>query len=484
MNNRDEAFVNFQGPVGVLTTSAGAPVPYTDATNTLNAQLIYNTFFMDSITSVNRERIPERVNHGKGAGAFGYFQVTRNVSHIFKADFLKKVGTKTPVAVRFSQALSDRGSPEVTREGRGFAVKFYTKEGNFDLPGNSIPVYFYKDPIYFNRFLHALKRNPATNLIDPHTLWDLITLAPETLNNFLRVFSDAGIPTSYRNMPGYPIHTHQVENKNGECNFVRFHFLPDGGIKYLMSEEARNLNVMDPDYMTRDLYRAIGNGDFPSWTLHIQILSEADVKKAGPKVFDVTRIIPLKEHPLHEVGKLVLDRNPKNYFAEVEQLAFSPSNLVPGMLGSPDKIYEGRKLAYRDTQCYRLGKNFNKMTVNCPFRVRTFTYNRDGVSPVRDNEEDIPNYYPNSFHGPVPYMTKPRSSLIKIIETQPDNFDQIQEFVNELKTDEKSRLIENLVYSLQTVFEPLQRKAVDIFTSINVDLGNGVANGLNMTKCY
>ncbi|XP_052738573.1 catalase-like [Bicyclus anynana] len=330
----------------------------------------------------------------------------------------------------------------------------------------------------------AKEKDPTPR--DPAT--DQIVLHKErtpTIHGFLRLFSDAGIPRSYRNIPGFAIHTYQVENKCGDCHFVRFHYTPDEGIKTFTVEEARRMNVVDADYLTRDLYRAIGNGDFPSWTVSLQILTKDDIKKAGPKVFDASRLLSLKEYPLHEIGKLVLTKNPRNHFADVEQLAFSPGNLVPGILGGPDKLFQSRSFAYRDTQLYRLGKNFNNIIVNCPYQTRTFTYNRDGVPPVRDNEKDIPNYYPNSFHGPVPYMTKRHSGLINIVESKADNFDQAAEYyANELENDERSRLIQNIVNSLKRVtYEPLKRKAINILKTIHLELGYRVEQGLSTTKC-
>nr|XP_034824740.1 catalase-like [Maniola hyperantus] len=467
-----------KGPVGLLTTSGGAPVPFCETT-TLNTKLINNDFFMNSITHVSRERIPERVVHAKGTGAFGYFEVTHDISHICKASFLKKVGKRTPVAVRFSSSRGERGSSDLTRDIRGFAVKFYTEEGNFDIPGFNIPTYFYKDPINFPNIRHAAGRNPATNLLDPKTFWDIITFLPEMLHSILLTFADRGIPASYRKMPGFGVHTYQVANKNGEKYFIRFHFVPDCGIKNLSSEEANN---MDPDFLTRDLFRAIGNGNFPSWTLSVQILTIADLKKIGPDLaFDVTRVISLDKYPLHQVGKLVLNRNAKNFHAEIEQLSFCPSNLVPGIYGGADKIYESRRLSYRDSQLYRLGANFNKIPVNCPFQVKTYTYNRDGAPPVGDNEEDIPNYYPNSFHGPVPYMDRNKSELIEITEYKADNFDQIALlYRKELVGDEKIRFIENIVLSLQQIPKRLQLKVIEIFTTIHPDFGKQVSQRLKL----
>ncbi|XP_045446345.1 catalase-like [Melitaea cinxia] len=466
-------------PIGIITTSAGAPVEKSEALNTLNSRLLFNEYFMDTVTHIVRERIPERLVHAKAGGAFGYFEVTHDITSICKAKLFSEIGKKTPVAARFSPAIVERGGSDTSRDVRGFAVKFYTEDGNFDVVGLNTPMYVYNDPRLFTTFVRAQKKNPATNLFDANTLWDCLTLQPESLHMFLLVFGDRGIPDGYRHMPGFGIHTYQVENEQGDIHFVRFHFTPDAGIKNLRAEEALKIDAEDPDYNTRDLYRAIANGDFPSWTLGIQLLTIDDIKNADFDAFDVTNTIPLDEFPLHPVGKFVLDKNAVNYFAQIEQLAFSPANLVPGILGGPDKIFEARRLAYRDAQYYRLGANFNRIPVNCPFRTETFTYNRDGHPPVGDNEKDIPNYFPNTFNGPVPYIDKNRSNLIKIVEHRPNNVKQATEvYVNEMTTDERSRLVENVLNSLALATTSLQERAVKLFSIIHPDLGYQIEQGL------
>ncbi|CAH2236190.1 jg24085 [Pararge aegeria aegeria] len=417
---------NTDGPIGMLTSSGGAPIPYCEATNSLNNRLINNEFFMDAITHVNRERIPERVVHAKGTGAFGYFEVTHDISNICKADFLNDVGKKTPIAVRFSTTQGSRGSSDLNREVRGFSIKFYTEEGNLDLIGLKTP------------FVSLISSMPQEEI--------------------------------------------QVVNKNREIHFVRFHILPDAGIKNLMSAEARNISSFDPDYVSRNLYQQIGKGEFPSWTVSVQILSKADVKRMGYKAFEVSRVIPTKDFPLHPIGKIVLDKNFNNFHAQIEQLAFCPSNLVPGILGGPDIMYESRRFAYRDAQSYRLGGNFKKIPVNCPFQTNTYTINRDGVGPVGSNEEDVPSYYPNSFNGPEPNSESHCSSLIKIYEEKAYNFDQAAEFyANELTSDEKTRLIENLVFELQPAVKMIQEKTIKLLTTIHPDLGNRVAKQMNLS---
>ncbi|GBP10391.1 Catalase [Eumeta japonica] len=460
-----------QGPIGILTTSAGAPIEYKEATSSINSNLIRNEYFMDSMTHLVRERIPERLVHAKAGGAFGYFEVTHDVTHLCKARLFSAIGKKTPVAARFSPVVVERGGIDTSRDARGFAVKFYTEDGNFDIVGFNTPMYVYKDPLLFTTFVHSQKRNPATNINDPNMLWDFLTLRPESLHMFLLVFSDRGIPDGYRHMPGFGIHTYEVVNEHGDHHFIRFHFIPDQGIKNLRSEEARRIAGLDPDYATRDLYNAIGNGNFPSWTISIQVMTIEDVKNARFDPFDVTKVLPLDEYPLRPLGRFVLNKNPINYFAEIEQLAYSPANLVPGILGGPDKVFEARRFAYRDAQNYRLGVNFNRIPVNCPIQTRVLTYNRDGNPPVKDNERDTPNYFPNTFNGAIPYVDEKRSVILQIIQDESGNFEQASElYVNELTKDERSRLVENLVFSLRMATQVLQERAIKLFTIIHPDL--------------
>ncbi|XP_059052350.1 catalase-like [Achroia grisella] len=472
-----------QSPVGVMTTSAGAPIDVVEARVTLNSPLLFNEYFMDSLTHLVRERIPERLVHAKAAGGFGYFEVTHDISDICKAKFLSSIGKRTPVAARFSPVVVERGGIDTSRDARGFAIKFYTEEGNFDIVGFNTPMYVYKDPLLFSTFVRAQKRNPATNLMDGNMFWDFLTLQPESLHMFMLVFGDRGIPDGYRHMPGFAIHTFEVVNDYGEKTFVRFHFLPEAGIKNLGSAQARKIAAVDPDYAIRDLYNAIGNGNYPKWRVSIQVLTLDDVKTAGFDVFDVTKVLPLDKYPLRPLGYFVLNKNPINYFAEIEQLAFSPSNLVPGILGGPDKVYESRRLAYRDAQYYRLGSNFNNIPVNCPIQAKTFTYNRDGKPPVKDNERDTPNYYPNSFNGPVPYKDKHRVSIIQIYQDEPNIFEQARNmYENEMTPDERTRLVENILYSLGSVTSFIQDRAVKLFTVIHPNLGSRISEGLAVNR--
>ncbi|XP_039749188.1 catalase-like [Pararge aegeria] len=470
--------------IGVLTTDTGAPVSYKQASSTLNQPLILNAHFMESINHLVTKNIPERIVHAKGTGAFGTFTVTHDFTDVCMADFLSEVGKQTKIAVRFSTTTGEKGTSDLKRDVRGFAVKFYTNHGNLDLVGINIPMYFYKDPHNFRSSVQGRRRNPSSNLMDIHTSWDFLSLLPESLNTFLTVFSDRSTPVSYSNMRGHAIHTYQVFNKYGESHYCRFHFEPTAGFKTLTAQEANKLSSADPDYLTRDMYRLIADGDYPCWTLNAQVLNMTDVDKMGPDAFDATKQISQKLFPPVPIGEFCLNRNAKNFYAEIEQMAFCPGNVVKGILGAPDKLYEARVLAYRAAQVHRLGGNFNKIPVNCPFQTRTLTYNRDGVSPVGDNEGDAPNYYPNSFNGPEPYSPEFEPSLIQIEETKADNFEQSRElYAEDMTEDERVRLVNNLVESLAEVTDIVRVSLLKTFGKIHPDLRQRVAQGLNMTTC-
>ncbi|XP_022816549.1 catalase-like [Spodoptera litura] len=478
---------NHSHPVGILTTSAGKMVNYEEAESTLNKRLILNEFFMDTYTKFNRERIPTRVVHAKGAGAFGYFEVTHDLNDICKAKVFNKVGKQTPVAVRFSPILQERGGIDTSRDPRGFAIKFYTEDGNFDIVGLNMPVFIVQDPLFFPAFVHSRKKNPQTNLNDSNMFWDFVVRRPKSIYNTLYTFSDVGISDGYRHMPGFSIHTYQVVNSKGAKFFVRFTFTPDEGVKSLDSQTAQTLAAVDPDYATRDLFNAISAGNFPSWTAYVQVLSLYDIQSADFDVFDVTKNLPVEKYPLRPLGRLVLNQNQVNYFAEIEQLAFCPDNLVPGILGAPDKLFEARRFGYRDAQNYRLGRNYDNIIVNKPI-VETWTYTRDGRAPVKYNQWNVPNYYPNSYNGPVPFKEDHNVEVIEIFEGPGDDFCQPREYyLYALTSAERTRLINNIVASLVTVTDPiLKERSIDILKAVNLDLGVRVFEGLvaNQTKYY
>lgn len=438
-----------------------------------------NEYFLESVIDIVNERIPERIVHPKGSGALGHFEVTRDTSHICKANFLQTVGKRTPVTVRFSTANLERGSADTLRGPRGFSMKFYTEDGNFDIIAFNTEMFSLKDPVKFASNVRSHRRNPATNFQDVNVLWDFITLNPEIFFINMLVFHDRGISDGYRYMPGFAIHTYEVQNEENESHFVRFHFIPDAGIRNLNSSEGVRLAGIDPDYAGRDLFNAIDKGDFPTWTVSLQILTPSDVSNSSFDPFDISRVIPLDKYPLHEIGKLILNKNPVNFQAQVEQLAFCPGNLVPGILGAPDKAFEARRFAYRQAAVARLGSNFNKIPINCPLRRHVWTQNRDGKGPVGDNEGDTPNYYPNSFNGAYPYKAQKAPRPTQIIESEGvNNLDQARNLYQSWPEEEKERMAANVVDSLGGAIPELQKRALNLFTVIDRDLSSRIARGL------
>lgn len=387
-----------------LTTDAGAPVVDNQRSQTAGPSgptLLQDHHLLEKLARFDRERIPERVVHARGSGARGFFEVTADVSRWTKAAFLQPVGRRTEVFVRFSTVKLEAGSADCVRDPRGFAVKFYTEEGNYDLVGNNTPIFFIRDAIKFPDFIHSQKRDPRTHLTSADAAWDFFAHAPEATHQFVWLFGDRGIPRSYRHMDGFGSHTFQWLNAAGDAFWVKYHFKTNQGIECLAPDEAARLAGEEPDHHHRDLFAAIDRGDHPSWTLKIQIMPAADAARCRIDPFDVTKVWPYADHPLVEVGRLVLDRNPENYFAEVEQAAFNPAHFVPGIGPSPDRLLQGRLFAYGDAQRYRLGVNHTLLPVNCPHATRARTYGRDGAMRFDDNGGAAPNYEPNSRGGPV-----------------------------------------------------------------------------------
>lgn len=382
-----------------LTNEAGAPVE--DNRNSLTAGsrgalLMEDVWLMEKLGHFDREVIPERRMHAKGSGAFGDFTVTGDVTQYTCASIFSEIGKKTDVFVRFSTVAGERGAADAERDIRGFAIKFYTDEGNWDLVGNNTPVFFLRDPLLFPDLNHAVKRDPRTNLRSPQTNWDFWTMLPEALHQVTIVMSDRGIPASYRHMHGFGSHTYSLINKDGKRVWVKFHLLTQQGIKNLTNEAAAAINAKDRESHQRDLYENIERGNFPRWTMYFQIMTEeqADNHKENP--FDLTKVWSHKEFPLIEVGVLELNRNPENYFADVEQSAFSPAHIVPGIGLSPDKMLQGRLFSYGDAQRYRLGVNHDQIPVNRP-RVPVNSFHRDGQMRVDGNAGSTKGYSPNSI---------------------------------------------------------------------------------------
>ena len=387
-----------------MTTSTGSPVDNNQNSMTAGPKgpIVLQDFnLIDKLAHFDRERIPERVVHAKGAAAHGVFEVTEDVTKFTKANFLNKIGKKTPLFLRFSTVAGERGAPDTMRDPRGFAIKFYTEEGNYDMVGNNTPVFFINDPIKFPDFIHSQKRNPATNLTDPDMIFDFWQHTPEALHQVTILFSDRGTPYGYRFMNGYSSHTYKWVNAAGEVHFVKYHFKTDQGIKNFTAQELDQMTLKDKDFSTSDLYSSIMKKNFPSWTWKVQLMPERDAENYRFDVLDITKVWPQSDYPLITVGKMTLNRNPENYFAETEQSAFSPSHLVPGIEPSMDKMLQGRLFSYPDTHRHRLGANYDQIPINCPYRARVASYTRDGAAVTNGNYGSAVNYQPNTRDGPV-----------------------------------------------------------------------------------
>lgn len=384
----------------VYTNSNGCPIPEPFATQRIGQHgplLLQDFNLIDSLAHFDRERIPERVVHAKGSGAYGYFEVTDDITDVCGAAFLDTIGKKTKVLTRFSTVGGESGSADSARDPRGFATKLYTEEGNLDLVYNNTPVFFIRDPSKFPHFIHTQKRNPETHLKDPNMFWDYLTSNQESIHQVMTLFSDRGTPASYREMNGYSGHTYKWSNKKGEWYYVQVHFISDQGIRTLTNEEAGELAGSNPDFAQEDLFKEIAKGNGPSWTCYIQTMTQEQAKKAPFSVFDLTKVWPHKDYPMRRFGKLVLNENPKNYFAEIEQAAFAPSHTVPYMEPSADPVLQSRLFSYADTHRHRLGTNYTQIPVNCPITGRVFNpHMRDGAMSVNGNLGAHPNYLATS----------------------------------------------------------------------------------------
>ena len=479
------------GKKGKLTTAFGIPVG--DDQNSLTAGergpvLMQDVHLLEKLGHFDRERIPERVVHAKGAGAGGYFEVTADVTQYTKAKFLSEVGKRTEVFARFSTVGGEKGSADAERDPRGFAVKFYTKEGNYDFVGNNTPVFFIRDPLKFPDFIHTQKRNPATNCKDPDMFWDFLSLTPESIHQVTILFSDRGIPATYRHMNGYSSHTFMWYNEAHDYFWVKYHFKTDQGIKNLTRQEAEVMRGKDPDHATRDLYEAIERGKYPSWTLQVQIMTPEEAEDYRFDIFDVTKVWPHGDFPPIEVGKLVLNRNPENYFAEVEQAAFCPGNLVPGIAPSMDKMLQARLFSYHDTHLHRLGPNYHLIPVNAAKNAPEKNYQRDGPMRTDGNFGGKPNYWPNSFNGPEPDISAkgPPFEISGQADRYPymhpnDDFVQPGNLYRTVMTDQdREHLVGNIVDHLRNAQKRIQLRQTALFFKADPDYGRRVAQGLNL----
>lgn len=387
----------------ILTTTAGAPV--SDNQNSITAGprgpvLMEDYKLLEKLAHQNRERIPERTVHAKGVGAFGTLTVTHDITRYTKARIFSEIGKKTEMLARFSTVAGERGAADAERDVRGFALKFYTEEGNWDLVGNNTPVFFVRDPLKFPDFIHTQKRHPKTNMRSPTAMWDFWSLSPESLHQVTILMSDRGLPQGMRHMHGFGSHTYSFINAQNQRHWVKFHFKSTQGIKNWTNREAEAVVATDRESAQRDLFEAIERRDFPKWRFYVQIMTEAEAEKTPFNPFDLTKVWPHADFPLIEVGMLELNRNAENYFAEIEQSSFSPSNVVPGISFSPDKMLQARTFAYADAHRYRVGTHYESLPVNRP-KNAVNTYHLDG--PMRSDWSNNPDAYyePNSFNGPV-----------------------------------------------------------------------------------
>jgi len=474
-----------------MTTAAGTPVAENQNSQTAGPRgpvLMQDYQLMEKMAHFNRERIPERVVHAKGAGAYGTFTVTGDISRFTRATLFSKVGNTCAMFARFSTVAGEMGSADTARDPRGFALKFYTTEGNWDLVGNNTPVFFVRDPLKFSDFIRSQKRHPATGLRDNTMQWDFWSLSPESLHQVTILFSDRGIPATLRHMNGYSSHTYSLWNNAGERVWVKWHFKTLQGIKTLNNDAAAAIAGKDLDFHRRDLHAAVERGDFPKWKVQIQIMPEIEAESYRIHPFDLTKVWPHKDYPVMDVGIIELDRNPINYFAEVEQAAFEPGNMPPGIGVSPDKMLQARLLSYPDAHRYRIGVNYAALPVNRP-HCPVNTYHRDGQTRFDGNSGGAVNYQPNSFDGPIDDSSVKEPPLK--IHGDADRYDhhignedfsQAGDLFRLMNADQKSQLIANLVAVLKSVPESIQVRQLGQFYKADPNYGRLVAEGIGINR--
>ncbi len=471
-----------------LTTAAGCPVAHNQNVMTAGPrgpQLLQDVWFLEKLAHFDREVIPERRMHAKGSGAYGSFTVTHDISKYTRAKIFSQVGKKTDLFVRFSTVAGERGAADAERDIRGFAIKFYTEEGNWDLAGNNTPVFFLRDPLKFPDLNHAVKRDPRTNLRSAENNWDFWTLLPEALHQVTIVMSDRGIPASYRHMHGFGSHTFSFINAANERHWVKFHFRTEQGIKNLTDAEAAALVGQDRESHQRDLYEAIERGDFPKWKLFVQIMPELDAEKVPYHPFDLSKVWPHKDYPLIEVGVMELNRNPANYFAEVEQAAFNPANVVPGISFSPDKMLQGRLFSYGDAQRYRLGVNHGHIPVNAP-RCPVHSYHRDGAMRTDGNYGSTLGYEPNNYgqwqeqpdYREPPLRINGAADHWDFRQDDADYYSQPRALFKLMSLAQQQVLFDNTARAMNGASEATKRRHIDNCTKCDPAYGAGVAKAL------
>ncbi len=478
------------GQIKLTTTDSGIPVESDDHSLTVGPDgpiLLQDHYLIEQMAQWNRERTPERQPHAKGSGAFGSFEVTNDVSAYTKAAVFQP-NTTTPMMARFSTVAGERGSPDTWRDPRGFALKFYTTEGNYDMVGNDVPVFFIRDPMKFQHFIRSQKRRADNNLRDHDMQWDFWTLSPESAHMVTWLMGDRGIPRTWRHMNGYSSHTYMWVNAAGEKFWVKYHFIAEQGIEFLTQTEADQLAGSDGDYHTRDLYFAIERGEYPSWTLKMQIMPFEEAKTYRFNPFDLTKVWPHGDYPLLEVGRMTLDRNPTDNWTEIEQAAFEPSNLVPGIGPSPDKMLLGRLFSYPDAHRARIGVNYNLLPVNAPLSP-VHSYSKDGAMRFRNVSDPV--YAPNSKGGPQAdtarygepagwYTDGEMVHAAYTLRPEDDDWGQAGTMVRKVLDDAaRARLVSNITgHLLDGVTEPVLLRAFEYWRNVDKQLGDRIEEGV------
>ncbi|MGI6467187.1 MAG: catalase [Sphaerochaetaceae bacterium] len=473
-----------------LTSTSGRPIAHNENIQTAGRRgpvVLQDTWYLEKMSHFDREVIPERRMHAKGSGAFGTFKVTHDITKWTNASIFNKVGKETEMFVRFSTVAGERGAADAERDIRGFAMKFYTDQGNWDLVGNNTPVFFFRDPHLFPDLNHAVKRDPRTNMRSPQNNWDFWSMLPEALHQVTITMGDRGIPKSYRTMNGYGSHTYSFINDKGQRNWVKFTFKTNQGIENLTDQEAAEVVATDRESHQRDLYDAIERGDYPRWTMYVQIMSEEEANKHNNNPFDLTKVWFQKDYPLHEVGYFELNRNPDNYFMDVEQAAFNPANIVPGIGYSPDRMLQGRLFSYGDAQRYRLGVNHYQIPVN-KAKIETNHFHRDGFMRVDGNFGSRTHYNPNTDgewrdqnelaepaydgQGPVDHYD--------FREDDSNYYEQPGKLFNLMGDEEKQRLFENTARNMCGTTELVKKRHIRHCYLADAEYGKGVAKALEI----
>lgn len=473
-----------------LTSVSGCPIANNQDSLTAGPRgpmLMQDVWYLEKMAHFDREVIPERRMHAKGSGAFGRFTVTHDITQYTKAMLFAEVGKQTDMFVRFSTVAGERGAADAERDIRGFAMRFYTEQGNWDLVGNNTPVFFFRDPLKFPDLNHAVKRDPRTNMRSPTNNWDFWTGLPEALHQVTIVMSDRGIPASYRHMHGFGSHTFSFINADNERYWVKFHFKTQQGIKNLTDQEAADLVGKDRESSQRDLYEAIEGGDFPRWTMYVQIMPEADAATVPYHPFDLTKVWPKGDYPLIEVGFFELNKNPENYFADVEQAAFNPAHIVPGLGFSPDRMLQGRLFSYGDAQRYRLGVNHSQIPVNTP-RCPYHSYHRDGAMRVDGNQGSRLHYEPNSYgewqeqpdFSEPPLALEGAADRFDYWDTEPDYFTQPGNLFRLMSAEQQQVLFENTARNMDGVPDAIKMKHICHCMQADPAYGQGIAKALGI----